>query len=156
LRGEQVQAADKTQKTDFSELTATLQIENGVARNNDLSLKSPLLRGGGAGTINIGEGTLDYVLKTSIVGTTKGQGGKGVEDLRGVTVPVRVSGPIADPSYKLDFSSMVTDSVKGRVADEIEKRLGGGSKSGDAAKKEGATKDDKSSPRDVLRGIFGR
>jgi AsmA protein len=158
LRGEQVQASDKAQKTDFSELTATLQIQKGVARNDDLSLKSPLLRGGGAGNINIGEGTLDYVLKASVVGTTKGQGGRGVEDLRGVTVPVRVSGPIADPSYKLDFSSMVTDSVKDRVAEELEKRLGGGSKPGDAAKKEGATKDAKpgDSPRDVLRGIFGR
>ena len=156
LRGEQVQAADKNQKTDFSELTATLQIQKGVARNNDLSLKSPLLRGGGEGVINIGEGTLDYVLKASIVGTTKGQGGRAAEDLRGVTVPVRVSGPIAAPSYKLDFSSMATDAVKDRVADEIGKRLGGGAKAGDAAKKEGATKDDKGGTRDVLRGIFGR
>ena len=59
LRGEQTQKADKAQKTDFSELTATFKIANGVARNNDLSLKSPLLRVGGEGDINIGEDSLN-------------------------------------------------------------------------------------------------
>ena len=44
LKGEQVQQADAKQKTDFSELTATFNIKNGVARNNDLAVKSPLLR----------------------------------------------------------------------------------------------------------------
>ena len=158
LRGEQVQAADKSRKTDFSELTATLDIRNGVAHNDDLSIKSPLLRGGGAGDINIGAGTLNYVMKASIVGTTKGQGGSGLEDLRGVTVPVRISGPLADPSYKLDYSGMITDSAKERVADEVRKRLGGGTKPDGAAKKDGATKEKKkpAGTRDVLRGILGR
>jgi AsmA protein len=160
FKGEQVQAADKTQKTDFSELTATLQFKNGVARNDDLSIKSPLLRGDGAGNINIGDGTLDYLVKASIVGTTKGQGGRDVDELRGITVPVRVSGAIAAPSYKLDFSTMVTDSAKQRIADELEKRLlGGGRQQDDAAKKEGTTKEGTKpggSTRDVLRGILGR
>ncbi|MGH8634645.1 MAG: AsmA family protein [Burkholderiales bacterium] len=153
LRGEQAQAADGTQRTDFSELTATFKIANGVARNNDLDMKSPLLRVGGEGEINIGADSLNYLVKASIVGTSRGQGGRDVEDLRGVTVPVRVSGPLAAPSYKLDFGSMATDTAKQELKSRLQDRLlGGGAAKGDAkdaAKSSGST-------RDALRGLFGR
>ena len=36
--------ADKSKKTDFSELTATFDIKNGVAHNEDLAMKAPVLR----------------------------------------------------------------------------------------------------------------
>ena len=154
LRGEQSQQADKSQKTDFSELTATFRIANGVARNNDLSLKSPLLRAGGAGEIDIGEDTINYLVKASIVGTTKGQGGRGTDELKGVTVPVKVAGPLGAPSYKLDFSAMVTDAAKQTVVEQVQKRLGIGAPAGDAAKKDGAAPG--GSVGDRLRGLFGR
>jgi len=153
LRGEQTQAADKSRKTDFSELTATFQIVNGVARNNDLDMKSPLLRVGGEGEINIGADSLNYLVKASIVGTTKGQGGRELEDLRGVTVPVRVSGPLAAPSYKLDFGRVATDAAKQRLTDELQKRLGGGAGQGEASQ-EGAKS--RGSTRDLLKGLIGR
>jgi len=156
-QGEQAQAADKRQKTDFSELTATFKIANGIARNNDLAMKSQLLRVGGEGEINIGADTLNYLIRASVVGTSKGQDGRGAEDLRGVTVPVRVSGPLAAPSYKLDFGSVVTDTAKQkleqRVSDELQRRLGGGAAKGDAAKEEAKSG---GSTRDALKGLFGR
>ena len=152
-RGEQTQAADSKARTDFSELTATFKIVNGVARNNDLDMKSPLLRVGGEGEINIGADSLNYLVKASIVGTAKGQGGREIEDLRGVTVPVRVSGPLASPSYKLDFGRAATDTAKQRLGDELQKRLGGGAAKGDAAPE--GTKSG-GSTRDALRGLFGR
>lgn len=152
LRGEQTQASDAKQKTDFSELSASFAIKNGVARNNDLDLKSPLLRVGGQGEINIGEDTLDYLVKAAIVGTTKGQGGRDLDELRGITVPVRVAGPLAAPTYKLDFASIATDVAKQKVQEavtgKIQERLGGG------AAKEGSKAG--SSPRDVIKGLFGR
>jgi AsmA protein len=152
LRGEQTQAADSKQRTDFSELTATFRIANGVARNSDLDMKSPLLRVGGEGEINIGEDSLNYLVKASIVGTGKGQGGREVEELRGVTVPVRVSGPLAAPSYKLDFGRAATDTAKRQLTDELQKRLGGGAAKEDSGKE--AAKP--GSARDALRGLFGR
>ena len=149
LRGEQVQQADKTEKTDFSELSASFNIKNGVAHNNDLSMKSPLLRVGGEGDINIGADSLDYLIKAAVVGTSKGQGGRELADLQGVTVPVRVSGPLDAPSYKLDFAALATDAAKqkleGAVKERIEKQLGGArnSKGGGDLK-------------DQLKGLFGR
>jgi AsmA protein len=157
LKGEQTQQSDAKQKTDFSELSATFNIKNGIARNNDLSMKSPLLRVGGEGDINIGEDTLSYLVKASIVGTSKGQGGRGVDDLKGITVPVRVSGPLTAPSYMLDFNALATEAVKQKAEEvirgQLEKRLGGG------AAKEGAKEAPKSGGdalKEGLKGLFGR
>ncbi len=104
--------AEATQKTDFSELTASFAIKNGIARNDDLDLKSPFLRVGGSGEVNIPDGTLDYVVRTSIVGSMAGQGGREVAELKGITVPVRVSGPFERLKYKVDVSQMVRGATK--------------------------------------------
>ena len=156
LKGEHTQQADARQKTEFSELTATFKINDGVARNNDLSLKSPLLRVGGEGEVNIGADTINYLVKASIVGTSKGQGGRDLDELRGVTIPVRVSGPLAAPAYKLDFGTMITDTARQKLEDAVRDRLlGGSAKPGtDAAPKDGAKSGN--SARDVLKGLFGR
>lgn len=134
LRGEQTQQSDAKQKTDFSELSASFNIRNGVAHNKDLDMKSPLLRVGGEGDINIGADSLDYLVKASIVATSRGQGGRDLADLAGVTVPVRVSGALDAPTYKLDFASMATDVAKKKVQDavtgRIQERLGGGATKG--------------------------
>ncbi len=109
----QTQAADKNEKTDFSELKATFKITNGVAHNDDLLLKSPLLRLGGAGDINIGADSMDYVAKATLAGTLEGQGGK--ESVSGITVPVRISGPFTDLKYKLDFGAMLSGAAKQKI-----------------------------------------
>lgn len=156
LRGEQTQASDQSQKTDFSELTGTFNIRNGVASNNDLSMKSPLLRVLGEGAIDLGQDRINYLVKASVVGTTKGQGGRDVSDLKGLTVPVRVTGPLAAPSYKLDFSAMATEAVKQRVEKTLTDRLfGGGAVKKDAAPSGEAAKDS-GGVRDGLKKLFGR
>lgn len=154
LRGEQTQQADKSRRTDFSELTATFNIRDGLARNNDLSLKSPLLRVGGEGEINLGLDTINYLVKASVVGTSQGQGGRELEELRGVTVPVRVTGALTAPSYRLDFGSMVTEKAKQELKSRLQERLLGGSGAKDEGAKEGAKSG--SSTRDILRGLIGR
>ena len=70
-------------------------------------MKSPLLRVGGAGDIDIGNDRLNYVLKATVVGTTKGQGGEDSAELKGVTVPVKLTGPLDSPQYAIDFAGMV-------------------------------------------------
>lgn len=135
LKGEQSQAASQTEKTDFSELTGTFNIKNGVAHNNDLSGKSPLLRLGGEGNIDIGNEMLDYLVKATIVATTAGQGGKELMDLKGLTVPVKLTGPFTSPQYKIDFSGIAagaakavveqkTEEVKQKAQEKVQEQLG--------------------------------
>lgn len=108
-------ASDATQKTDFSELAASFRIANGVARNDDLTAKSPLLRLAGAGDIDIGNERLDYLLKASVVATSKGQGGGELDRLKGLTVPVRLTGPFARPDWKIELAGLAGEAVKAKV-----------------------------------------
>lgn len=111
-------AANATEKTDFSELTATFRIAGGVARNDDLSMKSPLLRLGGAGDIDIGNSRIDYLAKVSVVNTTAGQEGRELADLRGITVPIRLRGPFDKLSYSLEAGDLLKDAAKARVEEK--------------------------------------
>jgi AsmA protein len=117
-RQDVVQAARTTDKTDFSEMTASFRINNGVARNDDLAAKSPFIRLAGAGDIDIGNSRLDYLAKASVVNTSGGQGGKELEHLKGVTVPVRLSGPFDNVSYKLELGSLVQEAAKAKIEEQ--------------------------------------
>jgi AsmA protein len=117
-REDAVQQAKATDKTDFSELTASFRIANGVAHNDDLSAKSPFLRLGGSGDIDIGNGRLDYLARASVVATSGGQGAKDLEHLKGVTVPVRATGPFDRLSYKLEIAGLAEEAVKAKVEEK--------------------------------------
>lgn len=110
-----VQQARATESTDFSELSASFAIANGVAHNDDLSLKSPFLRLSGSGDIDLARGTMNYLAKTSVVASTAGQGGKELEALKGLTVPVRISGPLASLSYRLEVGGLVQDAARTKI-----------------------------------------
>jgi AsmA protein len=117
-----VQQAKATDKTDFSEMSASFKIANGVAHNDDLVMKSPFLRLGGAGDIDIGHGAMNYLAKASVVGTSGGQGAKDLEHLQGVTVPVRVTGPFDKLAYKIEFAAVAEGALKAKV-DEKKQEL---------------------------------
>lgn len=107
-----VQQARAEEKTDFSELNASFSIQEGVAHGSDLSAKSPFLRLGGAGDIDIGRGRMDYLARATVVASTTGQGGDGLDALRGVTVPVRVSGPFDNLTYRLEIGTLMKEAVR--------------------------------------------
>ena len=140
LKGETTQASNAAEKTDFSELKASFAIKGGIAHNSDLSLKSPLLRLGGAGVINLGDDSMDYTARATLVATAAGQGGKEASELKGVTLPLRISGPFTALRYKLDVNAMIEaaaqqkiDEKKAEVRSKVQDKL-----------------------KDQLKGLFGR
>lgn len=117
-------ANDTSRRTDFTELSASFVIKNGVAHNEDLDAKAPLFRLGGKGDINIAASSLDYVAKASVVATSKGQGGAERDRLAGLTVPVRLSGPFDDLKYDVDYRAMAGDALKSEAGQKLKDRLG--------------------------------
>ncbi len=78
IKGEKVESTNEAKKTDFSAMKATLKVDKGWVSTNDLSAQSPLLRVTGQGKANFINETVDFLVRTSIVGTLEGQGGKGL------------------------------------------------------------------------------
>jgi AsmA protein len=119
----QQQPSDTAQRTDFSEMTASFVIKNGVARNDDLDVKAPVLRIGGAGDIDIGNSRLNYVAKATVVATSKGQGGADLDHLAGLTIPVKLTGPFDAPKYEIDYGAVASQAAKARAQEKVQERL---------------------------------
>ncbi len=111
-------SANKDEKTTFKEFKATFKVTNGIAHNDDLSMRSELVRVSGAGDINIGNDSIDYTAKASISKTPDGKGG--------ITVPMHISGTFAELKYKLDYGAVVKEALKQKVdakKDELKNQL---------------------------------
>ena len=104
------QSFDDAQKTDFAELSGTFTIDKGIVKNDDLAMVAPLVRMTGAGTVPLPQRTVDYIVKPKLVASVEGQGG--TSDAAGITVPIKVTGPWHDVSYKPDLEGLLKDQVK--------------------------------------------
>ena len=147
--------ASATEKTDFSELTATARIAQGVAHSDDLAVKSPFLRIGGAGRFDIGRGTVDYTARATVVAAPAGQDGGDLAALRGVTVPVRLSGPFEAIDWNIQWSGVAAAAVENKLKDKLAEKLGarlGGAPAATGAASAPASPRDKI--KDSLKGLF--
>jgi AsmA protein len=154
LRGSeppQAGAGTEGEKTDFSELTGSFRITNGVAHNEDLLVKSPLARIGGSGDIDLARERLDYLARATIVSTLQGQGGPELQALKGLTVPVRLSGPFSAITWKVDFQGLVGDMAKQKVEEKKEEVR---TKAQEAIDREKSKAQDQI--KEGLKGLFGR
>ena len=148
-------------------------IKNGVATSNDLDAKSPFVRLGGAGMVDIGQSTMDYLAKATVVGTPAGQDAKDYAQLKGVAVPGKLYGPLDAVKYDIQYaaiaSSLVTQQAKGAVEDKIRGALGikvpgqqpaapaapaAGGQPAQQAQQKPQSAEDKA--KEKLRGLFGR
>lgn len=120
----QQQSADTSQRTDFSAMSASFVIRNGVARNDDLEVKAPLIRLGGAGDIDIGNAQLNYLAKATVVATAKGQGGADLDHLAGLTIPVKLTGPFDAPKYEIDYRSIAGEAATAKVKEKAKEKIG--------------------------------
>ena len=156
----------EAQQTDFTALTGTIDIENGLARNLDLTMLSPLLRVEGTGSVNLAEQAIEYRLTPRAVQTLTGQGGD--LDLQGVGVPVVIRGGFNAVSVSIDFASVARDIARARAGTLLGNQAGSALSQGgsleDAAR--GALRDalgggareeseEEDPARRLLRGILG-
>ncbi|WP_415713534.1 AsmA family protein [Maridesulfovibrio sp.] len=149
-----------SKRTEFGEVSATADIKNGIADNRDLLLKSPLLRASGAGKVDLNSMQIDYALDAKVVGTLEGQGGKGMDDLIGLTVPMTIKGDVTDPSVMVDlprFAAILAKSgfkVAGSVIEGVGDVLEGIGNTFSGKKKSGSEEDTKKNPVQELGGAI--
>ncbi|OQX47808.1 MAG: hypothetical protein B0D87_08605, partial [Candidatus Sedimenticola endophacoides] len=126
FQGQSLPPDDAPPQTDFSELSASAVIDQGVLNNQDLLAKSPFLRVTGKGTVDLAADRLDYTVTPVVVSTDAGQGGEGLEELKGVPVPVRLSGTFAKPDYAIDWGAVLTGTQKAKIEEkkqEVQQKL---------------------------------
>lgn len=92
------------QKTIFDGLAGTFTIADGVLSNPDLKLVAPYVTASGQGELGLGERTLNYRLRPTALAAEDGSGG--------VMVPLLISGPWADPKFRLDLESIAREKME--------------------------------------------
>ncbi len=114
--------------TVFEDFRGSARVEKGVVKSDDLKATLPNLNVTGAGSVNLSTQSLDYKLNATV---PKGQAAidAGLGKLAGKSVPVRISGNLADPDVSADVSAIVASQVEGLILD----KLGLGKKSEEAA-----------------------
>lgn len=157
LKGEEADVKTTTQQTDFSQLTASFTVKDGILNNPDLLVMSPAIRMDGHGDVNLVNETIDYHATPKIVASSKGQGGASKDELKGVAVPIHCTGPAADPSCKIDMKAALKaelgdkiDAEKDRAKEKLRERLGLG------AETDAESTEEQPSERDQLKDKLKR
>lgn len=95
--------------TEFTSLTGTFEMKNGVLQNIDMLMVSPLFKAEGKGQINVGEQNMRYTVTPSSLS----------EDAQ-FSVPVDISGPWRNLKFRPDLKGLVDLLTKGRLEEEKE------------------------------------
>lgn len=122
---------DPAAKTEFSELSGSFSIANGVASNRDLKLSGSGLGLTGEGAIVLAERTVDYTVRPKVALAAGGV--EGAASALSIEVPVRIHGSWNQPKLAADFSGALSDPRTAETVQQIGRQL----RSGDV---EGAVK----------------
>lgn len=109
-------------ETDFAAISVSGRIVNGILSTDDLNAASPAFRVSGAGRIDLVNETLDYLAKPTVVESSRGQGGRSLEDLKGLTIPIKLTGSWHAPKYKLDIEDALKQKAKDKIREELKGR----------------------------------
>jgi AsmA protein len=107
-----------TDRTKFSEMGGSMVFTNGIGINDNLLLKSPLLRVEGTGKIDLPKQRLDYQTTVALVKSCEGQGGKGYRELANYPIPVAISGPLDKLEVKPNLTAGILQILQQNQAKE--------------------------------------
>lgn len=115
-------------RTQFSEVSASGPVSNGVFTNDDLLAELPFMKITGNGTVNFVEGTVDYRMSARVFDRPEfysdDVSADEIKDFTRTVIPMRITGPLAAPKIAPDFEKLLKDELKKEVEDKIKDKLG--------------------------------
>lgn len=121
LRSRRVVEVQRGQQTTFDTFNASLAIDAGVIRSNDLLIKSPGFQVSGRGTLlNLNDDSIGFDLVTSIDRSTATRNDQEY-DIGGYSVPIACTGVMSAPRCLPDTREIVRTALQ----QEVQRRVGG-------------------------------
>jgi AsmA protein len=109
--------------TDYSIITASATIKNGLVKNEDLYAESKRLRVSGKGAINLTNKQLDYDVLAKLM--ERKQSADEMDHVKR-SLGINIAGSTKQPTYTLDLKSLISEKEKQKLYDKAEKKLGKG------------------------------
>ena len=151
-------------RTEFSNVRVTGPVKDGVFSNDDLLAELPFLQITGNGIVDLAAGQIDYSMQARVLEQPEFVDAASEAELNDFTeavIPLKVTGPLADPSIQPDIEAMLQAEAKRALekeADKLKKKLlgdllgGSGQATGDQADGEQAEEEEK--PEDALENAL--
>lgn len=118
LSGEALTMESVEQKTDFASLEIAFNVSKGLATATKLDLTSPAITTTGSGKLNLLTEMIDLTLQTKVAEGLEGS------DIKGKTLPVKISGSFQQPSFKLDLEDIAKEVLQEKAEEIVEEKLG--------------------------------
>ena len=117
IRSRRILAVQRGEQTPFDNLSATIQIDNGIARSSDLLIQAPGFNVAGAGTLaNLKNQSIDFDLLASVNAASATLEAEQY-DIGGYSLPINCSGSMNSPSCLPDVDSILSAAI-GNVIQE--------------------------------------
>jgi AsmA protein len=118
-------------RTQFSSVSATGVVTDGVMRNDDLVAELPFMQLRGSGNVDLAAATVNYNLTARVLERPDGLENVTEEELADFTqavIPLKITGPLSSPSVKPDVEKLLRKRVEKEIKDQLLDRLLGGDK----------------------------
>lgn len=140
LAGNLNYSEDAPRQTEFGNLSGTARIAQGVLRTETLTGANPQFRLSGSGEIDLFKETINFLAKPTVLDTGS-TGSKGLEQLRGLAIPIQLTGNLFDPKVRINLQDVLKaqardaagarldtekEKVKDQVREKIEEKIGPG------------------------------
>lgn len=114
--------------TEFDSLGGSFTVRRGLAETKNLQLVSQYLKVGAKGTIDIPAGTMDMLATPELVAAPEGM--SDAKDLVGLTIPIRIQGPLENPTYRPEIAGLLNNpeaasKTINKIGDVLQEKLKG-------------------------------
>ena len=117
--------ADAGRQTEFSQLDASFDVRDGVARSTDLDGRSEFLRVTGEGSIDLAQRPHGLFAASPRRNTASGRAGPEMVFLNGVTVPVELNGPFGNVQWRVRWPAVTAAVAALSVPNAVVGTVGG-------------------------------
>ncbi|MBF0296906.1 MAG: AsmA family protein [Magnetococcales bacterium] len=123
-KGKPFEVGQDSGRTPFTTLEGRAEIRNGILETRDLKAESPAFGLTGAGTVDLPGRQIDLATRVNPLAALSDVNSRTLNDLKGMTIPVRVHGEVARPRVTIDPAALAGEAVKTKVMEKIQEKLG--------------------------------
>ena len=110
-------------RTEFTSVSATGKVTDGIFENDDLLIELPFLRLTGSGIVDLPEAQVNYSVEARVFDKPEMMSDITEAELADFTktvVPVKITGPLSSPSVRPDIEAVFRQQVEGALEEQKE------------------------------------
>ncbi|MBF0213239.1 MAG: AsmA family protein [Magnetococcales bacterium] len=122
-KGRPMTPSRDTGRTPFQSLNGTGEIRNGILDTQNLQATSPAFKMTGAGKVDLPQDRLDLTTRVSPLTSLEDVNTQSLNDLKGMTIPVRIHGDLFKPQTSVDLAGLLEQAVKTKAMEKVQEKL---------------------------------